>query len=57
MGARREIKRKFLVPYEYRCECRIAGGPAAASAHPAHVDFGLNRSFSMFVNEPSTNPI
>jgi hypothetical protein len=57
MGARHEIKGKFLVPYEYRFECRICRCLAAASVHQAHAGFGVNRSFSLFVNGPSTNPI
>jgi hypothetical protein len=35
----------------------FAGRVAAASAHPANIELGLNRSFSLFFNEPSTNPI
>jgi hypothetical protein len=57
MRARREIKGKFLVPYEYRYSAAFAGRPAAARAYPANIELGLNRSFSLFFNEPSTNPI
>jgi len=35
----------------------FAGRMAAASAHPANMGVDLNRSFSLFFNEPSTNPI
>jgi hypothetical protein len=35
----------------------FTGRAAVAPAHPANIEFGLNRSFSLFFNDPSTNPI
>jgi len=57
MGAGHRIKGKFLIPYEYGSSAGFADRPVAASVHPAPAGFGVNRSFSLFVNGPSTNPI